>query len=88
VIVVEIKPKGGACETGSGQEHEPNVLPDGKVGVVKFTYVGTFCGAEPVKVEITAPPGDPLSSLKPVKLNWAASAKDFTFSLSAPVSAH
>ena len=50
-------------------------------------YVGEICEADPVSVDITAPAGDPLHPLKPVKILGAFAVKNIAATWAPPVSA-
>jgi hypothetical protein len=52
--------------------------------VNEIPYVGEACKAEPVSVNVTAPPGDPFSAFPIVKVVWAAEFKNASFSFSPP----
>jgi hypothetical protein len=56
--------------------------------VNQIPYAGEFCEADPVSVDITAPAGDPLHPLKPVKILGAFAVKNLAAAFARPVPAH
>jgi len=88
VVRIVVTPKPDACKSVAGTLNFPGQLePSREIVVVQIPYVAEFCAADPVSVDITAPAGDPLNKLKPVKILGAAAFKNLAFALPRPVSA-
>lgn len=84
VITVDIKPS-GKCQAGAGTINYPGQIAGGPVMVMQVPYVGDICGAEPMSVKVTAPAGDPMARLQPVKLLWSIEMRDGSFPFTRPV---
>jgi hypothetical protein len=88
VVRIVATPKSDTCKSGAGTLNYPGQLePSREIVVVQIPYVGEFCAADPVSIDITAPAGDPLNKLKPVKILGAAAFKNIAFAFPRPVSA-
>src|SRR5262249_30281200 len=81
-------PKPKTCKSGARPLNYPGQLGTSReIVVVQIPYVGELCEADPVSADITAPAGDPLHKLKPVKILGAAALKNFAGAFPRPVSA-
>jgi hypothetical protein len=88
LVRLVVTPKPTTCKSGGGLLHFPGQLDTSRdIVVVQMPYVGEFCAADPVSVDITAPAGDPLHTLKPVKILGAVAIKNGAFAFPRPVSA-
>lgn len=84
-ITVEIKSDPTPCEPVAGLLNYPGLLAKTKQVVVsKIPFVGDFCKAEPVSVNVTAPAGDLFGKFPVAKVVWAAEFKNGAFSFSPP----
>ena len=64
-----VTPKPDTCKSVAGALNYAGQLdPSRDIVVMQGAYVGELCEADPVSVDITAPAGDPLHPLKPVKI--------------------
>jgi hypothetical protein len=87
VVRLVVTPKPTTCKSGAGTLNYPGQLDTSReIVVVQIPYVGEICEADPVSVDIMAPAGDPLNTLKPVKILGAAVFKNFAFAAPRPVS--
>jgi len=87
LIQLVVTPKPATCQSGAGILHYPGQLDASRdIVVAQIPYVGEICEAEPVSVAITAPAGDPLHPLKPVKILGAYALKNFAFAFPRPAS--
>jgi hypothetical protein len=85
-LVVTSKPT--TCKSVAGALNYPGQLDTSRdIVVTQIPYVGELCEADPVSVDITAPAGDPLHKLKPVKILGAITLKNFATAWPLPVSA-
>jgi hypothetical protein len=85
IITVEIRALPGECQAAAGRVNYPGVSGKAKQLVVnEIPWVGDFCKAEPVAVNISAPAGDAFSAYPIAKVVWAAEFKNATFSFSVP----
>lgn len=85
-VAVEIKGKPDTCHPVAGTLNylaEDN--DSGAVAVNQIPYIGDFCEAEPVSVEVMAPAGDPFAKFKPASVTWAGQFKNGTFAFSRPL---
>jgi hypothetical protein len=88
VVQIVVTPKPDPCKSAAGTLNYPGQLETSRdIVVAQIPYVGEFCAADPVSVDITAPAGDPLHQLKPVKILGASAFKNFAFAFPRPVSA-
>jgi hypothetical protein len=86
LVRLVVTPKPTTCKSAAGTLNYPGQLDTTREIVVwQAPYVGELCEADPVSVDITAPAGDPLHKLKPVKLLGAFAAKNFAFAIPRPV---
>lgn len=72
IVLVEITRKKEPCQRVSGTLNE--VTRNARTNhtqVIQFPWVGDWCSADLVRVEINAPSSDPFGPLKPVKTLWA-----------------
>jgi hypothetical protein len=84
-ITVEIKSDPGPCEPVAGLLNYPGLPASSKQLVVNvIPYVGDGCKAEPVSVNVNAPPGDLFGGFPIAKVVWAAEFKNGAFSFSTP----
>lgn len=84
-ITVEIKSDPGSCEPAAGRLNYPGLSAKTKQIVVnEIPFVGDFCKAEPVSVNVNAPAGDPFAAFPIAKVVWAAEFKNGSFSFSPP----
>jgi hypothetical protein len=84
IITVDIKPS-GKCQAGAGTINYPGQVAGGQVVVMQVPYAGNVCGAEPLAVKITAPAGDSMARLQPLKLLWSIEMRDGAFPFTRPV---
>jgi hypothetical protein len=88
VVQLVVTPKPTTCKSGAGTLNFPGQLDTSRdIVVAQIPYVGEFCEADPVSVDITAPAGDPLNTLKPVKILGALAVKNYAFAFTRPISA-
>jgi hypothetical protein len=88
LVQLVVTPKPTTCKSVAGTVNYPGQLDTTREIVVwQAPYVGEMCEADPVSVDITAPAGDPLHTLKPVKILGAIAAKNFAFAIPRPASA-
>jgi hypothetical protein len=88
MVRLVVTPKPTTCKSVAGILHYPGQLATTREIVVgQFPLVGELCEADPVSVDITAPAGDPLHTLKPVKTLGAFAFKNFAFAFPSPASA-
>jgi hypothetical protein len=88
VVRLVVTPKPNTCKSVAGTLNYPGQLDTSReIVVVQIPYVGELCEADPVSAEITAPAGDPLHKLQPVKILGAAALKNFAGAFPRPVSA-
>jgi len=88
VMRLVVTPKPTTCKSGAGTLNYPGQLDTSReIVVAQIPYVGEFCEADPVSVDITAPAGDPLNKLKPVKILGAAAFKNLAAAFARPASA-
>jgi hypothetical protein len=88
MVRLVVTPKPTTCKSGAGTLNYPGQLDTSRDMVVnQIPYVGEFCEADPVSVDITAPAGDPLHTLKPVKIMGAVAIKNLAAALTRPASA-
>jgi hypothetical protein len=84
-VTAEIKSVPDGCQAAAGTVNYPGVAPKTKQLVVnEIPYVGEFCKAEVVSVNVNAPAGDPFSAYKIAKVVWAAEFRNASFSFSPP----
>jgi len=84
-VTVEIKSLSGTCEAAAGLLNYPALLPNTTQLVVnEIPFVGEFCKAEPVSVNVNAPSGDPFAAYRIEKIIWAAEFKNASFSFALP----
>jgi hypothetical protein len=84
-ITAKIKSVPGACELATARVNYPALSEKTKQVVInEIPFVGEFCKAEPVSVEVTAPAGDAFSAYKIAKVVWAAEFKNGSFSFTYP----
>jgi hypothetical protein len=71
-IRAELMLKPEPCQRGPGFIHEvTRKAGTDSIQLIKVPYVGDWCPAETVKVDISAPASDPFGQLNPVKVLWA-----------------
>lgn len=56
----------------------------GKLNVNEIPFLGHWCGAEVVKLNVLAP-GDPIAQLLPAKVVWAGEFRDGSIAFSRPI---
>ena len=84
-ITVEIKSVPESCAPAAGRVNYPGVSSKTKKVVVnEIPFVGDFCKAEPVSVDINAPQGDPFAAYPIAKVVWAAEFRNGAFSFTPP----
>lgn len=79
-VTVEIKSVAGSCAPAAVTFNY--VAPE---GLIEIAFAGSACKAEPVSVEVHAPPGDPLAAFQPIKVLWAAEYKDGSFAITRAI---
>jgi hypothetical protein len=73
------------CGPAAGLLNYPGLSgKTGQVVVNEIPFVGDFCKAEPVSVNVNAPAGDPFSAFPIAKVVWAGEFKNGSFSFSPP----
>jgi hypothetical protein len=71
IIRAELVLKAEPCQRVSGLDHEVTRKPGtDTIQLIKIPSVGEWCAADSVKVEISAPAGDPFDQLNHVKVLW------------------
>ena len=73
-VTVEIKSIPESCQPGAVTL---NYLT--RKGLIEVPAAGDVCKAEPISVEVHAPPGDPFGAFRPVKTLWAIEFKNGAF---------
>lgn len=85
-VAVEIKGKPDTCHPVAGTLNYVSQDNDSRaLSVTQIPYVGDFCEADPVSVEVTAPAGDPFAKFKPASVTWAGEFKNGNFAFSRPL---
>lgn len=79
-VTVEIKSFPESCEPAPVTLNYPTPK-----GLIEIPVAGDSCKAEPVSVEVHAPPGDPFAAFRPVKVLWAAEYKNGSFAFTRPL---
>jgi hypothetical protein len=79
-VSVEIKSLAQSC--GRNLVSLNYVTPE---GLLEIAVTGEACEAEPISVEVHAPPGDPFAAFRPVKVLWAAEYKNGAFALTRSI---
>jgi hypothetical protein len=88
MVRLVVTPKPDTCKSVAGAVHYVSQLDTSREMVVmKGAYVGELCEADPVSFDITAPAGDPLHTLKPVKILGAFTVKNGAATWAPPISA-
>jgi len=84
-VTVEIKSDSSPCEPVAGRLNYPGLPAKTKQLVVnEIPFVGDFCKAEAVSVNVNAPPGDLFGKFPIARVVWAAEFKNGAFSFSPP----
>jgi len=79
-VSVEIKSLVESCEPKALSLNY--VTPE---GLIEIAVTGQACKAQPVSVEVHAPPGDPFAAFRPIKVLWAAEYKDASFAITRAI---
>jgi Acetoacetate decarboxylase (ADC) len=88
VVRIVVTPKPTTSKSAAGAINFPGQLETThEIVVLQMPYIAEICDAEPVSIDITAPAGDPLNKVKPVKMLGAFAFKNFTFAFPRPASA-
>jgi hypothetical protein len=88
MVQLVVTPKPTTCKSAAGTLNYPGQLDTTReIVVAQIPYVAEICEADPVSVDVTAPAGDPLSKLKPVKILGAVAFKNIAAAWTSPVSA-
>jgi hypothetical protein len=87
VVQMVVTPKPDTCKSVAITLNYPGqVEPSQEIVVLQAPVAGEFCEADPVSVDITAPAGDPLQKLNPVKILGAFAIKNAAWAFPRPVS--
>jgi hypothetical protein len=88
VARIVVMPKPTTCKSAAGAINFPGQLETThEIVVLQMPYIAEICDADPVSIDISAPAGDPLNKVKPVKMLGAFAFKNFTFAFPRPASA-
>ena len=87
VVRIVVTPKPTTCKSAAGAINFPGQLETTReIVVLQMPYIAEICDADPVSIDISAPAGDPLNKVKPVKMLGAFAFKNFTFAFPRPAS--
>lgn len=83
-IRLAIRPGVEALPTSSGVHHYLRADANGRLTMLPVAFARELQPAEPISVEITAPPKSPLRLLEPRQLTWAARVESEVLTLGVP----
>ena len=83
-VTVEIKPLEKTCKPDAFALNY--ITPEGLIE--EIAVAGEVCAAEPVSVEVYAPPGDPFAAFRPIKVLWAVEYRNSAFAITRGIPLH
>jgi hypothetical protein len=84
VLEMEVKSSALPCDKVAGINNYVG-SNGGKLNVNEIPFIGDWCGAELVKLNVLAS-GDPIAQLLPAKVTWAGEFRDGSIAFTRPVS--
>jgi len=89
VVRLVAAPKPATVRSVAGTINFPGRLETTReIVVLEMPYIADICDADPVSIDLSAPAGDALNKVMPVKMLGGFAFKNFTFAFPKPVSAN
>jgi hypothetical protein len=86
IVSIELIRKKEPCQRAAGIVNEvTRNAGTNRNQVIKFPFAGEWCSAEPGRVEVNGPSGDPFGRLQPVKILWAGELRAAAYAWVPPV---